>query len=626
MSKIIGFLSNKLTLRGTEIAMYDYADYNETLLNNKSIIISRDYNTISTEFDVSLEAYNKFKNRFTIEYYKTREDIDNIVQKNNIQYLYVIKAGHIDNIYTTKCKNLIHCVFNTKHPHGEIYSTISEDVNTQNKTNFPVVPHMVRVYDTNQDLRKELKIPNEAIVFGRYGGTDSFNIPYVKEAIKNIVNKHIHIYFLFMNTDKFYNHSNIIYLQGTTDMILKRKFINTSDALLHARTYGESFGLVCGEFAVCLKPVITCRHSTSDHHHLITLGEKAITYTNYDDIYKILTQFDKNIYNSEFMKDNGYLKYTPQNVMNIFNNIYLSDNTSANVVNDIKYFIYINAFWDGFVTKTDANHIGFYELLFSKTKLKNFQITTDLNTANVLFESLFGSNLTFIKKWKYKIHYSGESMSNNCSDYDIVLKSEITKNNIVDLPLFVAYIYTNNFLNKLINRNLVTQIPSKFCCFIVSSPNYQIRNNMFNELNKYKKVDSLGHHNNNVGFYLQYGYWTQEYRDFIKQYKFIICFENTKINTYITEKIVNPMLAGIIPIYWGTHHIKNVFNQDSFLLLENESNDDFNNLIEKIKELDQDDNKYLEFVNRPVFTQQNIQYWNEHYTIDKIAESIDKLL
>lgn len=34
----IAFLSNKLTLRGTEAAMYDYADYNENLLNNQYII------------------------------------------------------------------------------------------------------------------------------------------------------------------------------------------------------------------------------------------------------------------------------------------------------------------------------------------------------------------------------------------------------------------------------------------------------------------------------------------------------------------------------------------------------------------------------------------------------------
>jgi hypothetical protein len=62
----VGFLSNKLTLRGTEVAMYDYADFNETILNNKSIIITRDYNRIQHEFDVSLDAYNKFHNRFIV--------------------------------------------------------------------------------------------------------------------------------------------------------------------------------------------------------------------------------------------------------------------------------------------------------------------------------------------------------------------------------------------------------------------------------------------------------------------------------------------------------------------------------------------------------------------------------
>jgi hypothetical protein len=44
--KTIAFLSNKLTLRGTEVALYDYADYNEKILGNKSVIITRDYEII----------------------------------------------------------------------------------------------------------------------------------------------------------------------------------------------------------------------------------------------------------------------------------------------------------------------------------------------------------------------------------------------------------------------------------------------------------------------------------------------------------------------------------------------------------------------------------------------------
>jgi hypothetical protein len=310
----------------------------------------------------------------------------------------------------------------------------------------------------------------------------------------------------------------------------------------------------------------------------------------------------------------SFIDYILFNIL--MNNI---DNTEP------QYFIYTNGFWDGFDNKTDANHIGFFELLFSKTKLKNFQITKDLKKANVLFESLFGSTLVNVKKWKYKIHYSGESYAYNNSNYDIILKSEITKNNIVDLPLFVYYMYNNNLIDNLIFRN-ITQIPTKFCCFIVSNPKCQIRNFVFQELNKYKRVDSFGKFANNVGYVLQHNYWSKEYIDFIKQYKFIICFENSKTETYITEKIINPLIAGIIPVYWGTHHIKNIFNTNSLLFLENENQQEINNLIEKIKQLDNDDAKYIEFVNQPVFTNNTINYWNNHYTIDKIANSIDKLL
>jgi len=254
---IIGFLSNKITLRGTEVAMYDYADYNETLLGNKSIIITKDYTKIADQIYVSLDGYNKFKRRFTIEYYESQQDIDRIVENYKITHLYIIKSGENDGLYSTKCKNLIHCVFKSLTPHGDVYSVISNEVNRLNKTNCPVVPHMITLYDTSDNLRSSLKIPDDAIVFARYGGDDSFNIPFVYDVIKTIVNTQNNIYFLFMYTNCFYEHPNIIYLDGTSDMKTKRMFINTSDALLHAREGGETFGITCGEFAVALKPVIT---------------------------------------------------------------------------------------------------------------------------------------------------------------------------------------------------------------------------------------------------------------------------------------------------------------------------------------------------------------------------------
>jgi hypothetical protein len=292
-----------------------------------------------------------------------------------------------------------------------------------------------------------------------------------------------------------------------------------------------------------------------------------------------------------------------------------------------QYFIYINSFWPGFIDKTDTNNIDYFEKIFINTKLKNFIITHDINKANVLFESVFGESLLTYKKWDYTIKYSGEPF-NNSKNFNISLDSEYNtlNNNIIDLPLCVYYINSNNFLYKLITRTYINKIPTKFCCFIVSNGSCEIRNKMFSLLNLYKKVDSFGGFANNMNRQIEYPYWSENFFNFIGQYKFIICFENTKKGTYITEKIINPYLAKIIPIYWGTHHIKNIFNDESFLFLEDETDEAYVKLINKIIELDNDNTKYLNIINTPVFTSKNLDYWNNNYTNEIISKNIDEKL
>jgi hypothetical protein len=321
--KTIAFLSNKLTLRGTEITLYDYADYNEKILGNKSIIITRDYEKIKHEYDVDIQSYQKFQSRFQMEYYdkyNAQKELDDIVEENQIDYLYIIKAGDRDGLISTKCKNLIHCVFSTNEPHGDVYSVVGQTVNNMAGTNYPVVPHMIILPDINTDLREELQIPKNAIVFGRYGGKETFDIPFAHAVIKYILEYRNDIYFLFMNTNVFYNHKNIIYLPGNACMEHKRKFINTCDALLHARSGGETFGITCGEFAVCEKPVITWKN-TRENEHLLILKDKAVMYENGNELFDILNTFTVNKYD---MKNNGYMFYTPENVMRIFQQVYLS--------------------------------------------------------------------------------------------------------------------------------------------------------------------------------------------------------------------------------------------------------------------------------------------------------------
>ena len=209
----------------------------------------------------------------------------------------------------------IHCVFTTKYKFGNIYFPISDHLNSIDGTNYPVVPYVVRVHDTKDTMRKELGIPEDAIVFGRYGGIQQFDCEYAKEAVQEVAKQNPNLYFLFMNTEQFCEStSNIRFLPRDIRDYEKRKFINTCDAFLHGRASGETFGLAVAEFAVCDKPILTLE-STTGNAHIEILGKDAIIYHDKQSLIQLLESFDKTKYD---MSTNGYKKYTPEFVMPLF--------------------------------------------------------------------------------------------------------------------------------------------------------------------------------------------------------------------------------------------------------------------------------------------------------------------
>ena len=128
----------------------------------------------------------------------------------------------------------------------------------------------------------DVVVPKDAMVFGRHGGDDSFDIPWVQQAVVETAKERPDIWFLFMNTRPFAGAdglANIRFLPATADPFAKRKFLNSCDAMLHGRRRGETFGLSCLEFAVLGKPVLTFKDSP-EKAHLENLGESALHYRN----------------------------------------------------------------------------------------------------------------------------------------------------------------------------------------------------------------------------------------------------------------------------------------------------------------------------------------------------------
>jgi len=314
MTKVIAFYNNgHLTARGTSIALYDYAYYNKVLYNNTSIIIYDKYNPLNDNIVIK-----KFEQEFKCYAYDNIKDINIIIKNENIQYLYCLIYGTITAPITDQCPILNHAVFEIQ-PHGYKYASVSKYLSNKYNNIVDYIPHMINLPICHEDFKIILNIPNDAIVFGRYGGYNEFNIDYVHKAIIEHVKADNNNYFIFANTDIFYTHPRIIYLDKIIDLNDKVKFINTCDAMIHARSEGETFGLSIGEFSSKNKPVITSI-STIDNSHIYMFGANGIYYNN---IFGLLWIFN-NIRDIIKSRDdwNFFKEYTPENVMDKFMKVF----------------------------------------------------------------------------------------------------------------------------------------------------------------------------------------------------------------------------------------------------------------------------------------------------------------
>jgi hypothetical protein len=65
--------------------------------------------------------------------------------------------------------------------------------------------------------------------------------------------------------------------------------------------------------------------------------------------------------------------------------------------------------------------------------------------------------------------------------------------------MLTPMLYRNVNLHALTTRRKLTNLKKKFCLFAVSNPENEKRNIFFQELSKYKQVDSCGKVLNNIG-------------------------------------------------------------------------------------------------------------------------------
>lgn len=168
--------------------------------------------------------------------------------------------------------------------------------------------------------------------------------------------------------------------------------------------------------------------------------------------------------------------------------------------------------------------------------------------------------------------------------------SKLDKNKKMIPNVLMRIKYFNSIFNdyKFIRENTPFH-KKKFCLFTSRNLLNENKRKILNELFRFGKIDYI--HDfpqlKNTSCYN-----SNELLTLFNQYKFIICFENSNTNGYITEKIFNVFLSGSIPIYDGSPDINDFLNINSFIPYNKDC-------INKVMKLNENEKMYNMIVNYP---------------------------
>jgi alpha(1,3/1,4) fucosyltransferase len=266
-------------------------------------------------------------------------------------------------------------------------------------------------------------------------------------------------------------------------------------------------------------------------------------------------------------------------------------------------------FWPGF----DKTNNYFYNLLVQK-----YEVLID-EQPDILFYSCF--NHDYRNYNCTRIFYTPENIRPDFTACDFAFSFDYNeRKNHFRLPLYSMYVELRGLLPKL--QTITTKeeaikiwrSKTKFCCMVVSNPNSRKRLDFFETLSKVKPVDSGGSVLNNVGGKVP------DKAAFIKDYKFVISFENSSYAGYTTEKIMEPIYEDCIPIYWGNPVVNKDFNAARFLDYTSFKNEE--ELIGRMLEIDQNEELAIAMLMQPTFSADKVAHEQEKKQVLDIISNI----
>ena len=191
-----------------------------------------------------------------------------------------------------------------------------------------------------------------------------------------------------------------------------------------------------------------------------------------------------------------------------------------------------------------------------------------------------------------KVYYTGENDVpdfNEC-DYALSFHHLDFGGRHMRYPLYMLYEY-DELDSVCVHGEDVADRP--FCSFLMRnfSNCAPERLMIVDAVESYRPIAYGGPWRNNTGGPVD------EKIPFISRYKFNLALENSLLPGYITEKILEPLVAGTVPLYWGPDDVTDDFNADAFMRVNDY--DSVDRFVEALRKLDNDNDAYLKMLRAP---------------------------
>lgn len=289
-------------------------------------------------------------------------------------------------------------------------------------------------------------------------------------------------------------------------------------------------------------------------------------------------------------------------------------------------------FWGGFL-KEDNLIINTLRMRHDVTVDQNSpDIVIAQNTGDGKAESCGDSNSKVVHWFVEALNRTGTPDYNKCDFSFTSCKHDDERN--IRIPLWQFYVdwFGNSYVEGrnpafLVPRDLLTKprMPEKkekFCC-VLTNNDLGLRKVIYPRafqywMSKGFEVESRG---NFLRTHPSIGGDEMTKQKYIKEFKFNLCFDNSDYPGWITEKVIHPLIEGVIPIYWGCEDVGEEFNTNAFVHAREFENDI--QLYDRVIEIANNEQLISDIQSQPIFPDNKIP---DHVTPEYLLSEMERII